>query len=333
MRVPELSADVIHLVTVVYEGLRGADDWPTTSYVDARLAREFGLDLDAVLASAPSGAVVAAAGYTEHSKVQAAIYALRDVGTAEIDLQRFVDLVAYGADRERENRPGPLDAGSVAIGAHEASQIWRDAPEGGDIARILTIAGGEPLFTSLGHGPDDWSITFDRRVRRYHGISSIDDYLALRPDPPERPWVVPPEREPFVFVLMPFDEEWSQNVHDTIEATCSDLRRIFGSLNWQRADDITEPGRITDQIIAAIQRADALIADITGSNPNVLFELGYGDALGKPTIVLNQSLSETPFDIKDWRQIVYRPSNLADLREQLSDFLTGTLRAGGFVPN
>jgi hypothetical protein len=34
-----------------------------------------------------------------------------------------------------------------------------------------------------------------------------------------------------------------------------------------------------------------------------MFELGYADALGKPTIVLNQSVEAAPFEIKDRRVI------------------------------
>lgn len=129
---------------------------------------------------------------------------------------------------------------------------------------------------------------------------------------------------------MPFGEPWSTNVKDAIGQACSIVSGRFTGLRAERADDITKPGRITDQIVSAIERADILVADITGSNPNVRFELGYGDALDKPIIVLNQDVEETPFDVKDWRQIVYSAGHLTQLRETLSAFLTGSLLKLGF---
>ena len=42
-----------------------------------------------------------------------------------------------------------------------------------------------------------------------------------------------------------------------------------------------------------------------------MYELGYAHALGKPTIIMNQSVRDSPFDIKDFRQIVYNRNQLA----------------------
>jgi nucleoside 2-deoxyribosyltransferase len=130
---------------------------------------------------------------------------------------------------------------------------------------------------------------------------------------------------------MPFGATWSDNVYDAIRQACDEVARSFVGLRAERADDITEPGRITDQITSAIERADVLIADVTNLNPNVLFELGYGDALGKSIIVVNQDADATPFDIKDWRQIPYAEQSLKPMRLTLVDFLTGTLLRAGFV--
>jgi hypothetical protein len=94
----------------------------------------------------------------------------------------------------------------------------------------------------------------------------------------------------------------------------SDVR----ALRWQRADDIAEPGRITDQIIEALIAADLVVADVTGSNPNVLFELGYADAMRKPIVCLNQDVTASPFDIRDWRQVPYETGALVPARVRLT---------------
>lgn len=118
-----------------------------------------------------------------------------------------------------------------------------------------------------------------------------------------------------VFVLMPFRPLWSKRVYKMIEGCCD--RANVGCL---RADDITKTGRITEQIIQAISNADVVIADITRSNPNVLYELGFAHANAKKVIVLNQGAS-SPFDVNDWRQIRYNKSHLNPASRKLSQFL------------
>jgi nucleoside 2-deoxyribosyltransferase len=114
-------------------------------------------------------------------------------------------------------------------------------------------------------------------------------------------------------------------VWDCVNLACERLREQYEDLTWERADQMTDAGRITDQIISAIERADLVIADVTESNPNVMFELGYAAALGRPIILLNQAVDESPFDIKDWRQIVYSVDKLAEARGELVRHLDANL--------
>ncbi len=333
MRVPEFTEPQVRLLDVIYVGLCEAGTWPTTAYVDAVLAYDYDLDLDVVLGEMPAGTVNAAAGYTENSKIWMTLAALSAVPRAADDLNNFVQLVRFAADLESSTRPGPLDASRVEIPSGRANDIW---------GRLLTVQERERLFEivhlaqidsgSSRSADDTWSIKFDRRLRVYRDVRDIDAFIDRMPEPPQYTRTMPSAVEPYVFVLMPFDTEWSANVKDVVAQACEQIALRFAGLRWERADDITDPGRITDQIINAIERADVLVADITGSNPNVLFELGYADALSKPTIVLNQAVNDTPFDIKDWRQIVYKMDDLSALRESLVSFLAGPLLSQGFQP-
>jgi hypothetical protein len=70
-----------------------------------------------------------------------------------------------------------------------------------------------------------------------------------------------------------------------------------------RADQISEPGLITGQIIDHIFDAPLVIADLTGRNPNVFYELAIRHVIRKPFIQLIQKDEELPFDIKDFRTI------------------------------
>jgi hypothetical protein len=66
---------------------------------------------------------------------------------------------------------------------------------------------------------------------------------------------------------------------------------------------------------------------LTGRNPNVLYELGIAQTLGKPTILLTQDISDVPFDIKHLRIIQYstEPNKLGSSQKALEDSLQQVL--------
>lgn len=147
------------------------------------------------------------------------------------------------------------------------------------------------------------------QVRKFRGIQTLRDYLTRQAKVlgdmyPRSTAHEPPELPSSVFVIMPFGTEWSAGVYDLIKRAAESLRPELDVLAY-RADEISRPGKITDQIVQAIRDSNAIIADITGNNANVMWELGYAQALEKPAVILNQSVHEAPFDLRDWRQLVY----------------------------
>jgi hypothetical protein len=72
-----------------------------------------------------------------------------------------------------------------------------------------------------------------------------------------------------------------------------------------RADDLREPGRITEQVFQEILTTDFCIALLTGQNPNVFYEVAIAQFVGKPVIFLNQKGEVMPFDLKDMRCLYY----------------------------
>jgi hypothetical protein len=72
-----------------------------------------------------------------------------------------------------------------------------------------------------------------------------------------------------------------------------------------RADSLNEPGRITSQIIKLLMEADLVIADLTGNNPNVYYELCLRHALGRPVIHMASDGTTLSFDVRDNRTIFY----------------------------
>jgi len=117
---------------------------------------------------------------------------------------------------------------------------------------------------------------------------------------------------------MPFDPSfngiWEQVLRPTVVRHGDDCKR---------ADDFFTPGPIINDIINSIQDADYLIADLTGRNPNVYYELGYAHALRKPVILLTRQISDVPFDLRHQRLIEYQDtvSGAAQLQNTLQQFL------------
>lgn len=82
----------------------------------------------------------------------------------------------------------------------------------------------------------------------------------------------------------------------------------------KRADQISEPGLITDQIIAATIDADLAIADLTGANPNAFYELAIRHMEQKAVIHMAEEGELLPFDIKDYRAVFYKIEHPDDLK-------------------
>jgi len=72
-----------------------------------------------------------------------------------------------------------------------------------------------------------------------------------------------------------------------------------------RADKLAEPGLVTDQMIGAILNYDLCIADLSGQNPNVFYELAIAQAAERPVVLLKLAGEIIPFDVKDYRLIEY----------------------------
>jgi hypothetical protein len=116
-----------------------------------------------------------------------------------------------------------------------------------------------------------------------------------------------------VFVLMPFDPDLDPLYQVIVDAACSTGLRIL------RADKLSESGSIIDQIFEAIARSSLIVADLTGRNQNVIYELGIAGAMGKETVLLAQVTKDVPFDIRSQRVLIYNLSmkSLQELRSRL----------------
>lgn len=118
--------------------------------------------------------------------------------------------------------------------------------------------------------------------------------------------------KPFVFVLMPFAGEFDDVYKLGIRPACEEVGAYA-----ERVDEQLFVGSITQRIYNQISKADVVVADMTGRNPNVFYEVGYAHALGKPVVLLSRAADDIPFDLKDYPHIIYGGS-IADLIPNLT---------------
>lgn len=72
-----------------------------------------------------------------------------------------------------------------------------------------------------------------------------------------------------------------------------------------RSDQIGVPGRIEEHMLKAILSYDLCIVDLSGLNPNVMYELAIAQVAERPVVLMCRSGEILPFDVKDYRTIVY----------------------------
>ena len=118
--------------------------------------------------------------------------------------------------------------------------------------------------------------------------------------------------KPFCFVLMPFSESFDDIYAFGIKGACDDA-----GVYCERVDEQIFEGTVLDRIYNQISKADVIVADMTGMNPNVFYEVGYAHALGRRTILLTEKAEDIPFDLKHFPHIVYN-NKIKDLRKSLS---------------
>ena len=134
------------------------------------------------------------------------------------------------------------------------------------------------------------------------------------------------------FVLMPFTDELTAIYQAVVKPVVESAE--FG-LVCKRADDIKSNRAVIQDIWKSLCEARFVVADLTGFNANVMYELGIAHTLGKETILIYQRGSEVkfPFDLAHIRRIEYENNALGgialekSLRETMKSVIDETLKA------
>jgi len=103
------------------------------------------------------------------------------------------------------------------------------------------------------------------------------------------------------------------------------IEGAFPEVSCQRGDDTALTVPLLDKIVIYIREADVVIADCTGRNPNVFYELGIAHTLQRDVILITcDPASEVPTDVRAFEFISY--TNHKDFCEKLQSALNAVLR-------
>lgn len=132
----------------------------------------------------------------------------------------------------------------------------------------------------------------------------------------------------YCFVIQPydggdFDNRYDDIIKPALESCGVEAYRVDRDPYVEIAISVIEE---------RIQDATLIIAEISMDNPNVWFELGYAMALGKPVIMLCDSMyrsEKIPFDISHRNVLIYRSGSIRDFNdcfEKLKERITAKLK-------
>jgi len=124
-----------------------------------------------------------------------------------------------------------------------------------------------------------------------------------------------------VFAAMPFAAEFDDVFFYAIASAAKKIGAVC-----VRVDKEEFSGDIVEEIRRGISSSIAVIADLSGARPNVLYELGYAHALGKPSVPISStSLDALPFDVRNWNTISYTVGKTHELGPRLAKRLKAAI--------
>lgn len=345
-------------------------DWPTHVYLEQELEDE-GIELDEELRGMPSwvfypdnrfhGGVLY---FQEHEKVQLMLRGLVACSDADREIRMLVASIKWAVSARKSVRQLPHEVVQKRWRASDAMAamqeiLYPDALPAWSCKLVLEVLRMEPVdLPRWGGQPDgfpEWEIDIPTGVKRFRNVESIDDYLAeTAPQVPKRTphqsvssvsqllevaetsfeVVEHPIFERLVrkkemfecFVLLPLREPFKAVYAEAVAPVAEELGITCG-----HAASIFGPGRIMKDIISSITFAEVIVAELTGRNPNVFYELGVAHQQGKQVVLLSQDIDDVPFDLRDMRVVEYTwngaESEAEKLRRDLRPNLEQALHA------
>ena len=124
-----------------------------------------------------------------------------------------------------------------------------------------------------------------------------------------------------ILVIQPFDKPSTEGVYQLIRSAS-----LLANATVSRVDSVLRADSdVLQSIQSAIQSASLLVADVTNTNPNVMFEVGFAQAQNKPLLLVANSSRSVPFDLTRVRIIIYDVANPNEFVDRLAKAISSAL--------
>jgi hypothetical protein len=139
--------------------------------------------------------------------------------------------------------------------------------------------------------------------------------------PVKQPASAPAKVRRIVFAAMPFAPKYDDVFFVAIRGAAKLARSAA-----KRVDQDEYTGDVVERIRQRIAQASAVVVDLSESRPNVLYEMGFAHASGKPVVpICSTPVEEIPFDVRNLSIITYQAGQTSALRPKLSRRLRAVL--------
>lgn len=246
------------------------------------------------------------------------------------DLLRSADQYGFVADVDPGTHVKIAELGRQILAAHHlqrAQGLWQAFRNVQAFAVVETLFGGRdiPLDESLVREVEgrfelsrDWAEVFAKVfhenlafLRSCSSAAPVHEERAMGDSvlqvPPDKPLISRLPRDvrgrecvEKCFVIMPFADKFHQRYervyHPAIEES---------GLTPVRGDGLFSSVGVMEQVWEQIKSATLVLADLSGKNPNVFYELGLAHAAKKPVVLTAALIDDVPFDLQHIQVIVY----------------------------
>ena len=133
--------------------------------------------------------------------------------------------------------------------------------------------------------------------------------------------------ENICFVISPIGKEGTKSHSEFKEVLDYIIKPAFEESGYNhkviRADEIDRAGSFIKDILENIYSSHIVVADLTGQNPNVFYELGVRHSLRPRTILIAQNIDDIPSDLREYRTIIYDTTakGATAFRRRIKEFL------------
>jgi len=198
-------------------------------------------------------------------------------------------------------------------------------PTQGDVARAKRLASHLKILPTAGSYVVLPSLGTERPSEGVVSVKGLETLLKAAMSKPsvatKSPSMPTAKEQRIVFAAMPFAAKYDDVFFVAIRGAAKLARSAA-----KRVDKEDYSGDVVERIRQRIAQASAVVVDLSESRPNVLYEMGFAQASGKPVVpICSTSVDDIPFDVRNLNIISYESGQTSALRPKLSRRLRAAL--------